>query len=64
MKAKQLKKGKATRIDNIPREIFIPDAGISAKYLYVCCNEVWKCHKKHKDCDKGLLVKRPLKGDI
>ena len=30
MKAKQQKKGKATGIDNMPREIFISDAGISA----------------------------------
>ena len=66
MKAKQLKKGKVTGIDNIQHEIFISDAGISAKCLYVCYNEAWKCQKKKKlkDCEKGLLVKSPLKGYI
>jgi len=51
MKAKQLEKRKATGIDIVPRENFIPDAGISVKHL---------C-KKLKDSEKGLLVKRPLK---
>jgi len=48
MKAKQLKKGKATGIDNtcIPRESFIPDAGISAKYVCVCYNEAWESKRK------------------
>ena len=48
MKVKQLMKGKATGIDNVPREIFISDAGISAKYFYVCYNEAWKCQKTLK----------------
>jgi len=45
MKAKQLKKGKATKIDNMPRESFIPGAGVSSRYLCVCYNEAWKCQK-------------------
>jgi hypothetical protein len=64
MKAKQLKKVKATGIDNIPREIFISDAGIVLNISMSVIMKHGNAKKKLKDCEKRLLVNIPLKGGI
>jgi len=60
---KSLKIGKATGIDNIPSQAIHADSEVSVEALYKLLNKICREEKIPDEWKKGLLVKRPKKGD-
>jgi hypothetical protein len=60
---KELKRGKAAGIDNIPPEVLKVDLDITANMLHPLFEKIWNEGEMPYDWKCGLLIKIPKKGD-
>jgi len=60
--SKELKRGNAAGVDNIPPEVFKVNLDITENMLHLLFERIWKEGEMPNDWKCGLLIKIPKKG--
>ncbi|VDO94198.1 unnamed protein product [Schistosoma mattheei] len=61
---RQIKSGKAARLDNISAEALKADVAVTTKILHILLNKIWDEEQVPTDWKEELLVKIRKKGDL
>ncbi|CAH8515382.1 unnamed protein product [Schistosoma guineensis] len=64
MAIRQIKSGKAAGADNITIEALKADVAVTATILHTLSSKIWDEEQVPTDWKKGVLIKKPKKGDL